>query len=171
MTNFCRELSLIGRALIGARPVGFQNKRIPNKAFSASTIYNRWHAAWLARLHNLPRGRWVGCWIPRHMNHRQWIQVDLRRFYKIVKVATQGRYNAKQYVTKFVVKYSLDRIRWLPYTKKGRVQVFPGNRDPNTVKENVFRPAMRTRYVRIHPKGWVNSIAMRLEFYGRAVCK
>lgn len=112
-----------GRRPIKAKPSGIQSGRIPNKAFTASTIYNKYSPAWLARLRNKPRGKYTGCWLPRHKNARQWIQVDLKRVTRIIKIATQGRPNANQYVTRFIVAYSQDRIRWLKYTKNGRVQV------------------------------------------------
>jgi hypothetical protein len=114
---------LKGRRPVKAKPSGIQSGRIPKSAFSASSIYNKYSAAWLARLRNKPRGRYAGCWVPRHKNARQWIQVDLKKFTRIVKVASQGRPNANQYVTRFVVSYSQDRMRWLKYYKNGRVQV------------------------------------------------
>jgi len=39
-----------------------------------------------------------GVWIARERNTRQWIRVDLERVATVKAVATQGRYNANQYV-------------------------------------------------------------------------
>lgn len=46
------------------------------------------------------------------------------------------------------------------------VQYFTGNRDQNTIVSHAFIPALRCRYVRVHPWGWYRHISMRLEFYG-----
>lgn len=50
-------------------------------------------------------------------------------------------------------------------------QIFPGNKDQNTIKENVFVPSFRARYVRIHPWTWVGHVSMRAEFYVRKICE
>ena len=38
----------------------------------------------------------------------QWIQVDLGEVAKVTRIGTQGRYNVGQWVTKFIVSYSID---------------------------------------------------------------
>lgn len=38
----------------------------------------------------------------------QWIQVDLGKVAKVTRIGTQGRYNVGQWVTKFIVSYSID---------------------------------------------------------------
>ena len=53
----------------------------------------------------------------------------------------------------------------------GLFQIFPGNKDRNTLKENLFIPPFRARYVRIYPWTWVGHISMRAEFYVRKICK
>ena len=45
-------------------------------------------------------------------------------------------------------------------------QVFDGNSDRNTVKENKLEVPIYTRYVRLHPKTFHNHISMRLELHG-----
>ena len=49
--------------------------------------------------------------------------MDLRRPKTIVKVVTQGRSDANQWVTKFYIKYSSDAFYWVPYKKFSRVKV------------------------------------------------
>ena len=41
-------------------------------------------------------------------NKGQWLQVDFGKVVKVTKIATQGRHNANQYITKYVVSSSLD---------------------------------------------------------------
>ena len=38
----------------------------------------------------------------------QWIQVDLGKVAKVTRIGTQGRYYVGQWVTKFIVSYSID---------------------------------------------------------------
>ena len=50
-------------------------------------------------------------------------------------------------------------------------QYFSGNHDRNTVRLHSFIPAIRGRYIRVHPWGWHAHISMRLEFYGCRIGK
>ena len=45
-------------------------------------------------------------------------------------------------------------------------QVFDGNSDRNTIKENKLEVPIYTRYFRLHPKTFHNHISMRLELHG-----
>lgn len=45
-------------------------------------------------------------------------------------------------------------------------QIFEGNNEHDVEKLNLFDPPLFARYIRVHPKGWVNDIALRLEFLG-----
>lgn len=45
-------------------------------------------------------------------------------------------------------------------------QIFAGNVEYDEEKLNLFDPPLFARYIRVHPKGWVNDIALRLEFLG-----
>ncbi|KAL0176437.1 hypothetical protein M9458_028767, partial [Cirrhinus mrigala] len=44
--------------------------------------------------------------------------------------------------------------------------IFEGNSEHDEEALSVFDPPLFTRFIRIHPKGWVNDIALRLEFLG-----
>jgi len=84
---------------------------------------------------------------------------------RIYKVATQGRQDLNQWVTRYRIYYSQDGRRWVAYKKNSRVVSFRGNRDRNTVQQHVFRPTIIARYVRINPTGWYRHISLRAEFY------
>ena len=47
-------------------------------------------------------------YIAKTSDKGQWIQVDLGKVAKVTKIGTQGRYNVGQWVTKFIVSYSID---------------------------------------------------------------
>ena len=45
-------------------------------------------------------------------------------------------------------------------------QIFDGNTDQNTIKENELEVPIYTRYFRLHPKTFHSHISMRLELHG-----
>lgn len=45
-------------------------------------------------------------------------------------------------------------------------QIFPGNNDSDEEAVTVFDLPLFGRYIRIHPLGWINDIALRLEVLG-----
>ena len=58
---------------------------------------------------NQPSGHGrAGAWVAKYRNTRQWLQVDLRRPAKVTGVATQGRHDYSQWVTRYTVSYSLN---------------------------------------------------------------
>jgi hypothetical protein len=100
------------------RTLGIGNKRVPNRAMSASSKWDKYHAASLARLNQKKRGRYVGGWSSRKKDKKQWIQIDLGKPKKIVKIATQGRQDVRQFVTRYIVKSSIDGVYWVTYKKR-----------------------------------------------------
>ena len=89
-----------------------QSGRIKNAAITASSQWDKNHASWLARLGNMRRGRLMSAWSAKKNNYNQWIQVDLHRSMKVTGLATQGRYEAAQWVTAFYVLYSADGVKF-----------------------------------------------------------
>ena len=47
-------------------------------------------------------------YIAKTRNQGQWIQVDFGKTVKVTKIATQGRYNIRQWITKYIISYSQD---------------------------------------------------------------
>ena len=80
------------------------------------------HGPWRARLNLLNSGG-SGGWIPRSSNVFQYIQVDLGQISRIVAVATQGRYEANQWVKKYEISYSKGGSKFTFYSIKKKVQV------------------------------------------------
>ena len=89
----------------------------------ASSEWDRYHAAYLARLNLKPRGRFKGGWSAKKNNRKQWIQVNFKRPVRFSKVAMQGREDANQFVTSFAVAYSPDGYRWTPFKANSRLKV------------------------------------------------
>lgn len=105
------------------RPSGIPTGRRGARYITASSSWDKHHAPWRARLHQRVTGRYRGGWSARKNNRRQYLHFDLKKPRKVVKVVTQGRYDAKQWVTSFIISYSQDKYRWIRYKKYGRVKV------------------------------------------------
>ena len=110
----------------GARcygPVGLGNRRLPNRALTASSMWDARHAPAFARL-NLKRTRAnMGAWSAAANNRYQWLQIDFGRFTKVKKIATQGRQDASQWVTRYKLSHSINGARFSYYYSKGRIRV------------------------------------------------
>lgn len=99
-------------------------------------------------------------WVAAKQQLGQWLEVALPSQMKITKVATQGRYNANQWVTYYRFMYKNKHWRWYDGGKWLR-----GNWDRTSVKAHKLRP-FKARFVRFYPKKWHHKIAMRVELYG-----
>ena len=103
-------------------PLGLEDGRIPKLAMSASSMWDARHGPWRARLNQLNRGG-AGAWSTRYNNVAQWLHIDLGEVSKVVAVATQGRYDANQWVKKYKISYSVYGRKFTFYSIKRRVQV------------------------------------------------
>ena len=98
---------------LGRQPLGVEDGRIPNGQLRGSTFYNNALAPYLGRLHA------IRSWSARTNNAKQWLQVDLGYVGKITDVATQGRRDANQWVTRYLLSYSRGTV-FKAYREKGR---------------------------------------------------
>ena len=106
-----------------AAPVGIQSGRIKNTAMTASSSYNVFHGPYLARLHRSRTGRYMGAWVARIRNANQYLQIALGRPMKITGIATQGRHDANQWVTRYLVAFSQDNMHFEYYMEYGNFKV------------------------------------------------
>ena len=81
------------------------------------------YAAYQGRLNSMRRGKWYGSWIARRNDRRQWFQVDFGTTAHLIKVGTQGRYDANQWIRSFILGYGMDGIHFRHYKEKGRTRV------------------------------------------------
>ena len=73
---------------------------------------------------NLPSGNGrVGAWRARFNNRKQWLQVDTGGVSRITGCATQGRHDADQWVTSYVITHSVDERRFIAYRQYGKMRV------------------------------------------------
>ena len=104
-------------------PLGMQDGRITKSRVRASSMYNRYYGPYNARLQARNYGSTRGAWVARIRNTQQWIQIDLEKDTTLKGLATQGRYDANQYVKSYVITYSRNGRRFYPYKEGRRTRV------------------------------------------------
>ncbi|XP_061691425.1 coagulation factor VIII [Syngnathoides biaculeatus] len=163
------RLELLGCDLNScSHPLGLRSGLITNITASSyrSSLLRKWIPS-LARLHQ--EGS-TNAWRPKENNPHEWLQVDLTTVKRITGVITQGArsFLTQMMVTEFSVTVSHDGHSWASVLEKDshREMIFTGNNDPDQEALSVFEPALFGRFLRIHPRGWTNDIALRLEVLG-----
>ncbi|XP_068451535.1 coagulation factor VIII [Clinocottus analis] len=151
-------------------PLGLQNGPIPDTSFTASSFYSSLLRRWSPELARLNKEGRANAWRPKNDNPHEWLQVDLEKVSRITGVITQGARSllTQMMVTEFSVTVSLDGQSWSSVLEESsqREKIFTGNNDSDEEALSVFDPPLFGRYLRIHPRGWVNGIALRLEVLG-----
>ena len=104
------------------KPLGLQNGRIRSSQLSASSSWDRNHGPNNGRLYFHQRGK-SGAWCARHNNRLQWYQVNFGRATRVVKVATQGRKDYRQWVTQYYLSFSEDGIHFAEYKQNSNRKV------------------------------------------------
>ena len=107
--------------------LGVESGVISDGQIKASTVWDVNHAAVQGRLHYLEKPGKAGSWSARFNNLDQWLQIDLgNQLTKITGLATQGRNNFGQWVTKYKVQYSDDGASFRYYSDHGGIKVVYG---------------------------------------------
>ncbi|XP_068707251.1 retinoschisin-like [Montipora foliosa] len=146
--------------------LGMESRAITDGQISASSQFSSRNAATKARLNY--QGT-PGAWSPAANDKRPWLQIDLRSHVtKVTRVATQGRRDSYQWVTKYQLQYSSDGEKFVNYKEKGDTEAtsFPGNTDRTTVVHHDLNPPIRARYIRFLPVARRSWPSMRVELYG-----
>ncbi|XP_023263153.1 coagulation factor VIII-like [Seriola lalandi dorsalis] len=150
-------------------PLGLQTL-IPDKNFDASSCYSSLLSTWKASLARLHQGGRANAWRPKNNNPHEWLQVNLGKIRRITGVITQGARSllTQMMVTEFSVTVSHDGHSWSSVLedRSQREQIFTGNNDPEEEAVTLFDRPLFGQYLRIHPRGWINDIALRLEVLG-----
>uniref|UniRef100_A0A4W6C3G0 Coagulation factor VIII, procoagulant component n=1 Tax=Lates calcarifer TaxID=8187 RepID=A0A4W6C3G0_LATCA len=153
-------------------PLGLQKgqRQIPDSSFDASSFQSSLFRTWRPSLARLHQEGGTNAWRPMNNNPHEWLQVDLGNIKRITGVITQGArlLLTQMMVTEFSVTISHDGHSWSSVLEKNsqREQIFTGNNDSDEEAVTVFDPPLFGRYLRIHPRGWINDIALRLEVLG-----
>ena len=108
-----------------------QDRRVSKGMLTASSMYNHYYGPWSARLQARNYGSARGGWVAKYRNRNQWLQIDLGVATRVKRIATQGRYDANQWVKSYTVSYSNNGVRFFPVRHGRKVKV---NRTLNTVE-------------------------------------
>lgn len=103
--------------------MGLQNGRLRNHLVKASSQWDRYHAAFLGRLHRPRVGKYMGAWCARSNNRYQYLQIDFARLAKIIKMAIQGRHDANQWVKQYYITHSVNAINFVEYKERNNRKV------------------------------------------------
>ena len=97
---------------------------IQDSQITASSEWDVGHEARNARLNlQASSGIRTGGWVAGQNILNQWLQVDFIKTVTLVKVATQGRMDADQWVTSFSLSYSMDGNVFKVYQQSGSDKV------------------------------------------------
>uniref|UniRef100_A0A672HY39 Retinoschisin 1a n=1 Tax=Salarias fasciatus TaxID=181472 RepID=A0A672HY39_SALFA len=149
------------------RALGFESGAVTSDQISCSNQdqYSGWYSSWIpnkARLNN----QGFGCaWLSKFNDQYQWLQIDLQEVGVVSGILTQGRCDADEWITKYSIQYrTVESLNWVYYKDQtGNNRVFYGNSDRSSTVQNLLRPPIVTRYIRLLPLGWHTRIAIRME--------
>lgn len=102
--------------------LGVESGTIPDAQLTASSQHDANHGAHRARLDIQKEGNKRGGWVPRRWGSNQWLQVNLGFINTVTGVATQGRSEYPQIVTKYKLLYSQDEKDFLYYRETGQTE-------------------------------------------------
>ena len=97
-----------------------ESRHIKDAQITASSQWDRNHAAFQGRLNFKAGGGKHGGWSARSNNGNQWIQVALGSYTKLTSIATQGRNANSQWVTAYKLQYSEDGVNFYYYKVPGQ---------------------------------------------------
>uniref|UniRef100_A0A8C9RKY6 Retinoschisin 1 n=1 Tax=Scleropages formosus TaxID=113540 RepID=A0A8C9RKY6_SCLFO len=149
------------------RPLGFESGFVTFNQISCSNEdqYTGWYSSWLPNKARL-NSQGFGCaWLSKFQDSNQWLQIDLKEVSAVSGILTQGRCDADEWVTKYSIQYrSNENLNWIYYKDQtGNNRVFYGNSDRSSTVQNLLRPPIVARYIRLLPLGWHTRIALRME--------
>ena len=89
-----------------------QSGKVPAIFITASSIWGSAYRASNGRLQLQAGSGRSGGWSARRNDVKQYLQVQFGKWLMITKVATQGRQDRSQWVTKYTLSYSYDGVWW-----------------------------------------------------------
>ncbi len=99
-----------------------ENGVISDGQISAKSQWDVNHSAIQSRINFKGAGGIRGAWSAASNSRNQWLQIDLGSQYtKVTRVATQGRGDYPQWVTKYKLEFSNDGVNFQYYRGQGKV--------------------------------------------------
>ena len=107
-----------------SEPLGMENGSIPSEAIKSSSELDEQHNASRARLNTIPEGELMGAWVPLQSDENQWLEVNLGKATRLVKIASQGEAGeSTRHVKQFSLSYSLSGEQFTVYTEENTEKV------------------------------------------------
>ncbi|XP_040913559.1 coagulation factor V [Toxotes jaculatrix] len=152
-------------------PLGIESGLIEDRRITASSTASSWYSGpWKPSLARLNRQGTINAWQAKYNDMNQWLQVELPQVKKITGIITQGAKSlgTEMYVMSYTLQHSDNGIHWNQYTDDEDLssKTFSGNKDNNDHVKNYIYPPIFSRFIRIVPRSWMNSITMRIELLG-----
>ncbi|XP_028408770.1 uncharacterized protein LOC114531336 isoform X2 [Dendronephthya gigantea] len=123
---------------------------ITNNITTVNTSYIR-HGGWMAAIDDT----------------NPWFQVDFRTNVTVTALLLQGLDSGLGWVTRYTLAYGHKKDVLQDYNVGRQLKLFAANyNDSSTVRQDLYTYII-ARFLRIIPKTWVGSCALRVEFYGR----
>ncbi|XP_053900286.1 coagulation factor V-like [Malaclemys terrapin pileata] len=165
------RMELLGCEVKGCSlPLGMENGEIKNAQIRASSCKKSWYNSWEPSLARLNQQGRINAWQAKSNNNQQWLQIDLLKAKKITAIATQGckSMSTEQFVKTYAILYSDEGTEWKPYMDDSASvgKVFGGNENSSGHVKHFLNPPIFSRFIRIVPKTWNRSIALRVELFG-----
>lgn len=153
-------------------PLGMTTGRIQDSQITASSNYPpEWDKGCQEKYARVYQPNGVG-WCAKFKSSSEWLQVDLGVPAKVTGLMTQGRGDGTEWVTSFLVSYSVDAYHWLYVTDQyGNQRVFEGNTDSYSVKHVYLDDAIIARYLKFHTSQWHRHPSLRVEVIGCQACR
>ncbi|XP_012937328.1 lactadherin, partial [Aplysia californica] len=153
-------------------PLGMITGSISDWQISSSSTYpSEWDRGCHEKYARLYLPNKLG-WCAKYKSSSEWLQVDLGVAARVTGVMTQGRGDGTEWVTRFMVSYSMDAYHWNYVTDNyGNQWLFEGNIDSFTVKHNYLDRPIIARYIKFHTVQWNRHPSMRVEIMGCQLCK
>lgn len=104
-------------------PLGLEDGRVPDPLIRASSSQSYYCKPFNARLNRRRVGKQGGAWCAKRSDKNQWLLVDFGALTRVKAVATQGRQNSAQWVTKYYIAYSKNGYQFFPYKEGGKTKV------------------------------------------------
>ncbi|XP_071340273.1 coagulation factor V [Trachinotus anak] len=152
-------------------PLGLESRLIEDRRITASSTASSWYSGpWKPSLARLNKQGTINAWQAKYNDMNQWLQVELPQIKKITGIITQGAKSLgkEMYVMSYTLQYSNNGIHWSQYTDDEDLafKTFPGNTNNGDHVKNYIYPPIFSRFIRIIPRSWMNSITLRVELLG-----
>eukprot|EP00095_Tigriopus_kingsejongensis_P010264 snap_masked-scaffold178_size283195-processed-gene-1.2 protein:Tk10264 transcript:snap_masked-scaffold178_size283195-processed-gene-1.2-mRNA-1 annotation:"epithelial discoidin domain-containing receptor 1-like" len=153
-------------------PLGMEHGHIANGDISASSAFD--HTSVGPQNARIRQDSFGGAWCPKSTitpKVKEWIQIDLRRDYRITRTGTQGRFGGgrgQEYAELFILEYWRNSTgKWITYQNHSGHEVLAGNSNTYVENTNDLNPSIVASKVRFipyskHPR----TVCMRVELYG-----